>query len=311
MGLIDYLRELSDSKTEPTAVGLTQLSGLWGEDRETLAEQWPLIPGERRLELLTRLAEMADDNVELDFHAVFSNALTDELPRVREAAVNGLWESEDRKTLPRLIERLDHDGDDAVRAAAASVLGRFAVLADAGKFVQRDADALYNALMGVLRDDDEPVMVRRRALESAAPFRRPEIHRWLQWGYDHPDPAMRQSAVFAMGRAGDSSWLSFICDEMESDDPAMRFEAANAAREMGEEEALPSLIDLVNDIDSEVSLAALHAIGGIGGARAKKFLRGRAASEDDQVLGAAAAEILDEMENDDDFSMFRIEGTGE
>ena len=311
MALIEYLRELSDSKTEPSAVGLAQLSGLLGEDLETLTEQWPLIPGERRLELLTRLAEMADDNVELDFHAVFSNALTDELPRVREAAVNGLWESEDRKTIPRLIERLNHDGDDAVRAAAASVLGRFALLADAGKFVQRDADALYNALMGVLRDDDEPVMVRRRALEAAAPFRRPELHRWLQWGYDHPDPAMRQSAVFAMGRSGDSLWLSFICDEMESDDPAMRFDAANAAREMGEEEALPSLIDLANDIDAEVSLAALHAIGGIGGARAKKFLRGLAASEDDQVLGVAAAEILDEMESEDDFSMFQIEETGE
>ena len=45
MALIDYLRELSDSKTEPSAVGLAQLSGLLGEDCETLNVEpinWPV-----------------------------------------------------------------------------------------------------------------------------------------------------------------------------------------------------------------------------------------------------------------------------
>lgn len=88
----------------------------------------------------------------------------------------------------------------------------------------------------------------------------------------------------------------------------MRFEAANAAREMGEEEAVSYLIDLVNDLDTEVSAAALQAIGGIGGAAAKKILRALAADEDEEVISEAAAQILTDMTNDEsDFSMLRLD----
>ena len=44
---------------------------------------------------------------------------------------------------------------------------------------------------------------------------------------------MRQSALFAMGRTADSRWAKVVLSELESHEPAMRFEAAQAAGEMG------------------------------------------------------------------------------
>jgi HEAT repeat protein len=308
MALSEILSELIDTEKDLSAVELGQFNSLLDEDLEDLNRRWELIPEARRYQVLVKLTEMADDDVELDFYAVFRLAMQDSLPKMREAGVGGLWETEDRVALPLLLECLDKDNDASVRAAAARVLARFAVLADSGKLVQRDRDAVYAGLMRALGDDDELVLVRRRALESVAPMRFPDVQRWLQWGYDHPDPSMRQSALFGMGRSGDTTWLSTICEEMDSEDPGMRFEAANAAREMGEEEAVSYLIDLVNDLDTEVSAAALQAIGGIGGAAAKKILRALAADDDEEVISEAAAQILTDMANDEsDFSMLRLD----
>ena len=122
---------------------------------------------------------------------------------------------------------------------------------------------------------------------------------------------MRQSALFAMGRSGDTAWLEIIIGELESDDPGMRFEAANAAREMGEPEAVRYLVEMVEDPDVEVSYAALRAIGGIGGANARKFLLAFLASTEDGGSREAAEEALQILEVEyGDFSMFNAERGG-
>lgn len=312
MSLSEYMQELRDPDHEVTSVGLGQLSGLVGDDERTFKSAWGTIPVDRRLELVGRLVDLADDSAELDYHAVFCHALSDEEPGVRERATSGLWETDDRRTIPLLIDRLEHDSVDEVRAAAAQALGHFAVLADSGKLVPRDTTRLWEALKASIEDDDEPIMVRRRSLESIASFRAPEIRSWIQWGFDHPESMLRQSALFAMGRSGDLAWMEIVLGEMESDDPAMRYEAANAAREFGEEDALPALTDLIHDIDSQVSLSALHAIAGIGGPKARGLLRSYANSADDPVVQEAAAEALEILEADAaDFSMMKLPGEPE
>jgi HEAT repeat protein len=298
MGLDAYLAELQDIDHEITAEGLSQLSGLVGAELEELERGWAAIPALRRHEIVTRLVEMADESVELDFYPVLRHALGDEEPMVRERAVAGLWETSDRTAIPLLIERLEHDIEDPVRASAAVALGHFAAQADEGTLVTRDRDRVYKALMSCVEDDDEPLIVRRRALESVASFRVPEVRRWIQWGFDHAEPLIRQSALYAMGRNCNVEWLAIVHGEMDSDDPGMRYEAANAARELAQSESIPYLSDLVNDIDTAVSLAALQAIGAIGGAAARRLLRGYAASPGDQVLREAAEEALGILDAD-------------
>ena len=298
MSLSDYLEELRDPDTQVTSAGLGQLSGLMGDEELEFKAGWEEIPALRRIEVVERLVELAEESAEMDFHSVFCHALSDDEPAVREHAVTGLWETDDRRTIPHLVNKLENDGVDEVRAAAASALGHFAALADEGKLVPRDVERVWGALLASLEDDDEPLEVRRRALESIAPFRSDRIRTWIEWAFDHQESLMRQSALFAMGRSGDTAWLEIIIGELESDDPGMRFEAANAAREMGEDEPLPHLAQLVDDIDSQVSLAALGAIARIGGARATRILKGLAAGGD-LTISEAAQEALDILTADD------------
>jgi HEAT repeat protein len=306
MPLSDYLEELRNTDAQITSAGLGQLSGLTGEEEREFKDGWGTIPIARRVEVVERLVELGEESAEMDFHSVFCHALNDEEPSVRERSINGLWETDDRRTIPLLVEKLENDAVDEVRAAAASVLGHFAALADEGKLVDRDIDRVWKALLASLEDDDEPLMVRRRALEAIAPFRSAQIRSWIEWGFDHQEALLRQSALYAMGRSGDTAWLEIIIGELDSDDPGMRFEAANAAREMGEEEPLPHLAELVEDIDSQVSLAALGAIARIGGARATRILKGFAAG-DDPTISEAAQEAIDILNADDaGFSMMQM-----
>ncbi len=300
MTLSPTIEELTDSATELKSSELAQLSGLLDDERDELRSGWAEIDPARRREILTMLIELADDNCELDFEAVYDTALADPDAGVRERAVSGLWESDDRRTIPKLTGILSDDADERVRAAAALVLGHFAVLAATGKLVERDATCVYRSLMEPLANEDEPLAVRRRALEAVAAFVTPEVPDLIQAAYESDEPKLRQSALHAMGRSGDPAWLPTIYAEMRSGDPAMRYEAANAAREVGETESVPHLGDLVEDPDVEVALAAVLAIGLIGGARAKKLLRGIAAGDEDEVVREAAAEALRLAETDDE-----------
>jgi HEAT repeat protein len=87
----------------------------------------------------------------------------------------------------------------------------------------------------------------------------------------------------------------------------MRFEAANAAREFADPEALRFLHELVEDTDPEVAMAAIRAIGGIGGAMARKLLH-RYSDRGEGPVSEAAAEALSTLEMDEaDFSMMAVE----
>jgi len=292
MSIESYLDELTDPSKKVAAVGLVQLSSLASQELDELARRWPEIPTERRREVIDLLNGMAEENPEYDFTLVLCHALHDQESIVRERAVVGLWEVDDRRMIPRLIQVLEHDPEDAVRASAASVLGHFAVLADSGQLVKRDSDRLYQALMGALEDDDEPILVRRRALEAVASFRVPDMHAWVQWAYDHADAELRQSSLFAMGKTSDESWLPIAFDELQSDDPAMRYEAVNAIRELGEADSLVRVARMITDTDPQVALAAVQAVGVIGGTAARKLLEGLSEGADDQVIREAAEEAL-------------------
>ena len=307
MSISEYLDDLRDPDKELTSGGLAQLSGLIDEEQLAFAGAWNDIPATRRLEILTRLSDLADDSAEMDFYSIFCHALHDNEPSVRTQAIQGLWETDDRRTIPRLVERLEQDSSDDVRASAAQVLGHFAALGDSGKLVKRDTDRVWNALIAALEDDDEPLTVRRRALEAIAVFRNPELRSWIQWAYDHAESLLRQSAIYAMGRTCDPVWLDILVDEMESEDSGMRFEAANAARDVGDTSTLPHLAELVADLDSQVAMAALQSIAGIGGTKARAILRAYAENADEPAVQEAAAEALEILAADSaDFSMMNV-----
>jgi HEAT repeat protein len=94
-------------------------------------------------------------------------------------------------------------------------------------------------------------------------------------------------------------WLPTVVQELENDNPELRYEAAAAAGALGEVEAVRPLIELLADPDAEVRLAAVTALGHIGGAEAKQALR-QALHHKEQSMRDAAAGALAEIEHFDE-----------
>ena len=136
MTIESVLTELADLDKQVKTASLIQLSGLLPEDLESLQAQWDAVAPERREEILIRAVELTEENVETDFQVLFSYCVADPVPRVREKAVHGLWESDDRKNIALLADRLENDSDAGVRSASAMALARFATLGQEGSIAQ-------------------------------------------------------------------------------------------------------------------------------------------------------------------------------
>lgn len=293
-------RSLSEVLTQLRSGSVTRsrlydLSGLDREGAEQVREVWHTLPVDTRREVIMALVDVAESDFEADFGAIFRLALDDPDATVRQAAVEGLWEEEDVRLVPRLASCLREDPAPNVRAAAAALLGQFVLLGELGKIRPTPHQQAYAALLAAWRSADETLEVRRRALESLAYSGEEEVAEIISEAYRHAEEKMRVSAVFAMGRSADERWASIVLGELLSPSPEMRYEAARACGELGLEEAVARLIELVDDVDSEVQEAAIWALGQIGGDEARATLTRclRSASE---AVRDAAREALRELE---------------
>ena len=126
--------------------------------------------------------------------------------------------------------------------------------------------------METLEDDDEDITVRRRCLESVAPFNTEAIQNFVEWAYSSEDEDLKSSSIYAMGRTGEAAWLPILISELQSPEPTVRYETAHACGELGEDDAVLHLIELLRDEDYQVQLAGIAALGKIGGPLAKRAL---------------------------------------
>lgn len=280
---------------DPPRSALFALSNLHSKALAQLSEAWAELPVERRVEVVSELVEMSEADFEVDFSEVFRLCLDDPDPRVRTSAIEGLWEVEDVRLVRPLVRALTEDASALVREAAAMSLSRFALRAELGQLQPRLADLVWESLWETVNQAGEDLTVRRRALESLAYFDRPEVQAAISRAYQDEDSAMRISAIFAMGRSTDEEWSTQILDELESELPEMRYEAARACGELQLAGAVPRLSQMTADADLEVKLVAVWSLGRIGGPEARRVLD-ICIEMGDEALIDAAREALDEMD---------------
>lgn len=302
MELIAKLRTLATHE-HFTMSELRPFSGLARSDRDQFWPVWQRIPAERRAAIIRAMVELAEDNVDLDFSELFQWMLDDPDGTVRTGAVEGLWESDNPRVMRQLLALSAADPSDQVRAAIATVLGRFAYLAEMEELDAALGDALHDGLLALIRDRLQPLEVRRRALESAGYFAQSDdIQRQVELFYANDDQLLRESALVAMGRSMLERWTPIVAREMESPSPALRYEAVRAAGEMADNaRALAARVaKLCGDDDSEIALAAIWALGQIGGETARRALQ-RLSRSQDEARSQAAAEALEELSTDEGF----------
>ncbi len=280
---------------KPTVASLKFLSDLGSEDRAVLHDEWPKLPTNIRLRVVSSLATIAEDNIDYDFRRVFLNTLEDEEAEVRRKAIEGLIEDHSTLLMGRLLTILRNDPDESVREAAAIALGRFTYNAQCNKLgVPTEGSRLRDTLLASARDSSEDEEVVRRVVESLGYYHEDkEVQELIALQYKKRDE-FSESAVLAMGRTMDPEWTPIIMHELNSERPEMRYEAAHSAGEMVLKEAAPRLVDLIDDEDTEVRLMAIWALGQIGGAPASRALNEYLQSKD-PAIREAAQEALQEI----------------
>ncbi len=308
------LKNLAALDEAISVAGLYALSSLDKVQLEQVKATWIALPDDRRAAVMQHLVELGDESFEVDFNAIFRVGLVDADPAVRAAAITGLWEDSDPALIAPLLNLLQIDENDTVRAAAATVLGHYVYQGELEELDAAKVRPVIAALKAIYRDVAQPIEVRRRALESLGFLSDDETSQLITQAYHHANDRLKLSAVFAMGRSLDAErWGAIVVEELASSDPEMRYEAARAAGELEYTPAVRKLGELLEDVDEEVQLVTVWSLGQIGGEKAKQLLL-TVLESDAEHLHEEAEDALAELEfkgDNLDFTMFDFEDDDE
>ncbi len=299
MSFESTLGDLADPAKRLTSQQLTDLSDLDFSQAEQLEPVWADVGSERRLAVLTELADLAQDTVELNFDILYKLSLTDEEPAVRAAALRGLFEYEGLDLVGALAEVLRHDPDPDVRREAAMALGRFALAVELERIEEMVGDQVREILIESVEDEDEDDHVRARAIEAVGAISGEEIENLIESIYREESTWLKVGAVDAMGRNANGVWLPILLAETRSPAPEMRHAAAFALGEIGDEAGVEELKTMaIYDPDRDVQLVAIRALGEIGGQQARVALKTVLYEGDDELREAVQEAIVEAEFND-------------
>jgi len=309
------LSALADVNTPFPPRLLRGFSDLTHRNIKDLLPVWETLPEARKVGILEDLDDLIEKDTLVCFDELAKSLITDQSPKVRVASLNLLWECEEPRIVPLLIDLLDHDSDEAVRAATASLLGRFVLLGELDAISEKLRDDVVNRLIAVSRSKELP-RVKQRALESLGYSSHPDVTELIRKAYESNDILWVTSALCAMGRSADEQWASSIQESLNSQDSEIQFEAVRAAGELELVSSRETLLDLLDEEieDTEIKLAVIWALSQIGGDEVKeKFEELLASSVDDdeiewiekalenlELSGTAGMEMLDFSADDED-----------
>ena len=290
------LANFADNTHTLSVSRLHLLSGLDRADVERVRATWPAIDDDRRRAIVGHLDDLTESNFEVDFGSIFRIGLTDPDPGVRARSIDGLGIEDDVKLIRPLIDMLQNDASEEVRATAAGSLGRFVLAGELEDIPADTAEAVVEALREVIQDDVETIEVRRRAIEAIGYSSAEGVTDLIGEAYGDEDDRMRVSAVYAMGCSADLRWADLVLAETDAADAEMRYEAAHACGELQNPGALPALKRLLDDPDDEVREAAVWALGQIGGSESRRLLVAILEDAGAAELHEVAETALDELE---------------
>jgi len=278
---------LLDTEHMFSPVHLHRFSDLQPVDFTKLKGIWEQIDADRRLALVEDLENLAEADTLVSFDELSKFALDDSDPRVREVAIRLLWESEDNSLINRFLNMVDNDPDGKVRSAAATALGQFVYYGELEEIPERDLHHIEEKLLALTTDQSKEKLLRRRALESLGYSSRPEVKNLIREAYHSNDTEWLVSAIFAMGRSANASWIPFVLDMLDSENDEVLYEAVRAAGELEAPKARKPILQIVKSQPegSQIRLAGIWSLSKIGGHKVRDTLEEMLEeSEDDEEI---------------------------
>jgi hypothetical protein len=300
--ILDVLKEMG----EPLHPGyLYRFSDLEAKEIAMLEDVWGTLPMQNRQALMENLEQIGSEDMLLSFEAIGRFTLKDDDPKVRKLAVRILHEYELPDLISIFLQMLETDSNEEVRAEAARGLGQYVYLGEIEELPEVMLRKVEASLLQALESDQAP-LVRQRALESLSFSSREEVTSLIKTAFSSEDKEWIATALISMGRSADRRWETEVMAMLTNKYPSLRTEAARAAGELELTEAIPHLLDMLEDDSKDVRMAAIWALSQIGGEgvreRLEKLLTN--AREEDEV--DLMENALDNLSFTEDFQLFSL-----
>lgn len=275
------------------------LADMHTEDMAELQAYWLLVPARRRTWIARECLALLRGSRTLQFNAFFRHLLTDSEPFVRQQALEGLGFDMEAQSIGPVLQVWAEDAILDVRLEAAHTLGLFLLQGELKSWPGQLQDEMVEALMQVAADPSAALTLQCRALESLGYSSHARIRDLLGEAVASDLEEMRVSALVAMGRSSNRAWSGIILEAFDDHAPPVRLAAVQAAGAL----RLDSFRDICCTIleyeeEREIRLAAIEALGRIGGADAWQGLLLAAETGDQEELEAVAQAIEDFAEDD-------------
>ncbi len=267
---------------------------------------WKGLSISRKLSLLEDLEDLSDHDTLMDFSGIGKIALSDPDEQVREAALGLLWDTEEKRLVPLLVNLLQTDPCGRVRASAASVLGHFVFLGETDGIPEELIVLVENALLQAYHADKD-TLVQRRAMESLGYSCRKEINGIIKNAVASNDLQWLASALYAMGHSADTDWSAQVIKHLTHGDDMVREEAIRAAGELGLHEAREKLIEILElEEDDEIRATIIWSLSQIGGEGVREAIMKQSELVIDDNLVDLIEDALDNLNFTEELSQFNL-----
>ncbi len=286
---------------------LYRLSDLSPDELSKVKDIWAEISDRRRRALLEDLEDLSESNTLLSFEALFRFAINDPDPQVRFFAIRAIEVFDTDDLINEFLAFLDEDDSVDVRAVSASVLGKYVYRGEIDEIEQEQQRKIEDKLLETLTSQ-EAARVRRRALEAVSYSPRSEVHEHIRMAYHKESADWQASALFAMGRSFDHRYEDQVLDKILHPSPRVRAEAVRASGELHLEDAVPEILDLLDDVPMvrKAAIWALSQIGGEGVAPAIRDMKNETLTDEEEALINRALDNLAFTEGRVNYNMFDV-----
>ncbi|MCD6355718.1 MAG: HEAT repeat domain-containing protein [Anaerolineaceae bacterium] len=236
------------------------------EELEIIKEIWHLVSIKRKLNLLSDLKSLMEEDtlISCDDFGIF--ALQDENPHVRSQAVHLLWECYDTKLISTYIRFLKQDPNPEVNASAASALGKYVLLGELDDIPDEIAEKVFETLINEFTFSKHD-HVKQRILESLGYSSDEKVINFIADAIRKPDKEWQLAALCAIGRSANDVWEKEVVNKLRDTDPEIKIEAIKAAGEL----EITSAKNIIKEIllnaspEEDIRLQSIWALSKIGG----------------------------------------------
>jgi HEAT repeat protein len=301
------LDSLLDAKKPISQARLKLYSDLDPASVKLFLNAWKNVPPKRKLSLLDKLVDHFEDDTLVSYEEVGRALLTDPDGEVRVRALRLLAECDDPKLVDKVLGIFLTDSETAPRMEAVKLLGEFLLLGEYEKINEGIEHRIEDAMISVIGGDGDAEL-RRHSLEILGFSSRMEVPTLIESAFERSDPAWVASALRAMGHSQDERWNPEVVDKLLDGEPLVKSAAIEAAGMLAIQEAVPVLIQTLDDEETEDDsvAAAIWSLSQIGGDEARAYLVSLADQTDDEELSEYLEEAIENLDFIDDLNNFDL-----